>query len=141
MHRTVLGIALAAGLTVGAAVAVPAAAVTVLPPTLSVHPHSVMVDTDATVVGRNFLPGTTVHLEECSSSTWVVPVAPCTTDNAVSATANAHGAFAVKMRIEACPPPAAPVGIVERCYVGVPQPSGIDTVSLRPAATVIVSFP
>jgi hypothetical protein len=119
-----------------------AVAVSPLPPTIKATPHSVMVNTDTTITGRNFTPGSSVQLSECSSTTWVVPNSPCNTDNTVTVTANNKGAFKTAFKVELCPggkhgkEPTS-----EICYIGVPKPSGIDTGGLSPYAKVIVTYP
>lgn len=119
-----------------------AVAVSPLPPTVTAAPHSVMVNTDTTITGRNFTPGSSVQLSECSATTWVVPKSPCNTDNTVTVTANKKGAFKTAFKAELCPggkhgkEPTS-----EICYVGVPKPSGIDTAGLSPYTKVIVTYP
>jgi len=115
-----------------------AEAVSPVPPTVTAKPNNVMVDTDTTVFGKNFNPGQTVHLIECSATSWVDPNVPCTTDNGVTVTANKHGSFKVPFKAEACPAPTP--GISERCYIGVPV-IGLDNGHLQPYTRIIVTFP
>jgi Neocarzinostatin family len=122
--------------------AAPALAILPVPPTLRATPHSVMVNTNTTITGRNFTPGSSVQLTECSATTWVVPQAPCNTDNSVTVTANNKGTFKTAFKVELCPNGkhgTEPTS--EICYVGVAKPSGIDTVALSPHAKVIVTYP
>jgi hypothetical protein len=122
--------------------AAPALAISPVPPTLRATPHSVMVNTNTTITGKNFTPGSSVQLTECSATTWVVPHAPCNTDNGVTVTANKKGTFKTSFKVELCPggkhgnEPTS-----EICYVGVLKPSGIDTAGLSPYAKVIVTYP
>jgi len=53
------------------------------------------------------------------------------------------GGFTTPLTVQLCPrklPPKPPV-TRERCYIGEPQPSGIDTISLIGAAKIIVTYP
>jgi hypothetical protein len=130
------------GLTLTVATAGTALAVSPVAPTLRAMPHSVMVNTDATIVGKNFTPGSSVQLTECSATTWVVPNAPCNADNAVTVTTNKKGAFKTAFKVALCPggkPGKKPTS--EICYLGVAHPSGIDTVGLSPSVKVLVTYP
>jgi hypothetical protein len=117
----------------------PVAAISPVPPTITVKPDNVMVNTDTRVSGHNFLPYQKVMLAECSRTTWIVPQSPCDRNNGKTVTANALGAFVTRMKVEACP--AFVPGIAEQCYIGQPKPSGIDTVELQPYAGIVVTFP
>jgi hypothetical protein len=119
-----------------------ALAVSPLPPTIKATPHSVMVNTDTMITGKNFTPGSSVQLTECSATTWVVPKNPCNTDNTVTVTANKKGAFKTSFKVELCPGgKRGKEPTSEICYIGVPKPSGIDTAGLSPYAKVIVTYP
>jgi hypothetical protein len=134
-----VGLTLTASVVVGAGAA---AAVSPVPPSLKATPHSVMVNTDTTITGRHFTPDASVQLTECSATAWVVPNAPCNTDNTVTVTANSKGTFKTAFKAELCPggkhgkQPTS-----EICYIGVSTPSGIDVVSLSPYARVVVTYP
>lgn len=148
MYRHVLLAALLsglAGLTLTASVVATegtALAISPVPPTLKAMPHSVMVNTDTTITGMNFTPGSSVQLTECSAKIWVVPHVPCNTDNGVTVTVNKKGTFKTAFKVELCPggkhgkEPTS-----EICYVGVSKPSGIDTAGLSPYAKVVVTYP
>ena len=133
------------GLTLSASVVATAGtafAVSSVPASLKAKPHSVMVNTDTTVVGKNFTPGSSVQLTECSATTWVVPNAPCNTDNSVTVTANKKGRFRTAFKAELCPGgKRGKQPTSEICYIGVSKPSGIDTVGLSPYAKIIVTYP
>jgi hypothetical protein len=118
----------------------PAAAITPLPPTITVNPNNVMVNTETTVSGHNFLPHQKVTLRECSQTTWIVPQNPCDTNNGRIVTANRLGNFVTKMTVEACPRLAV-AGLAEQCYIGRPRPTGVDTIVLAPNAGIVVTFP
>jgi hypothetical protein len=125
------------GLAIGAG---PVAAISPVPPTITVKPNNVMVNTITTVTGRNFLPHQTVTLAECSQKTWIVPQNPCDTNNDKTVAANSLGRFVTRMKVEACPRIVS-AGISEQCYIGQPKPNGIDTIALQPNAGVVVTFP
>ena len=119
-----------------------AAGVSARPPVITAKPDNVMVNTDTTLVGRNFKPATKLRLAECSKKNWVVPSRPCDSANTVTVRTNAKGQFKTKFKVEACPSSAAVSGdLAERCYIGVPKPSGVDTVRLEAAAPIVVTFP
>ena len=130
----------ALGFVVLAISAGPVAAISPVPPTITVKPNDVMVDTYTTVTGRNFLAHQRVTLAECSKKTWIVPQNPCDTNNGKTVTANSLGTFVTRMKVEACPR-IVPAGISEQCYIGQPKPTGIDTVGLQPNAGIVVTFP
>jgi hypothetical protein len=143
IHRTTTVAAAAAaglGVVVLAIGAGPVAAISPVPPTITVRPDNVMVNTITTLTGRNFLPHQTVMLAECSQRTWIVPQNPCDTNNGKTVTANSLGRFVTRMKVEACPRIAS-AGISEKCYIGQPKPTGIDTIALQPNAGVVVTFP
>jgi hypothetical protein len=130
------------GLTLTVAAAGTALAVSPVGPTLKATPHSVMVNTDPTITGKHFTPGSSVQLTECSAKTWVVPNAPCSTTNAVTVTPNNKGTFKTALKAELCPGgKRGKEPTSEICYVGVSKPSGIDTAGLSPYAKVIVTYP
>lgn len=118
----------------------PAAAITPVP-TITVNPNNVMVNTDTTVTGHHFVPYQKVMLDECSQTNWIVPQNPCDTNNAKTVTASRHGTFVTTMKVEACPSVAVPAGLSEQCYIGRPQPTGVDTMALQPHASIVVTFP
>jgi hypothetical protein len=142
-HKWIFGMAASLGAISAVGIqAAPALAISPVPPTLNATPHSVMVNTDTTITGKNFTPNSSVQLTECSARIWVVPHAPCNTDNGVTVTANNKGTFKTAFKVELCPggkhgkKPTS-----EICYVGVSKPSGIDTAVLSPYAKVIVTYP
>ena len=54
--------------------------------------------------------------------------------------ANGKGNFKTTMKVEACPAKAQPPGLSQTCFIGVEQ-FGIDNVTLRPHASIVVTFP
>jgi hypothetical protein len=145
MFRRIIPTGVLVGLTLTVSVVATAGtvlAVSPLPPTVKASPDSVMVSTDTTISGKNFTPGSSVQLSECSATTWVVPKSPCNTDNKVTVTANNKGAFKTAFKVKLCPGgKRGKQPTSEICYIGVPDPSGIDTVGLTPYAKVVVTYP
>ena len=144
MHRTtsLIGVVAGLGLAALSATTVPAAAVSVLPPTITAHPGSVMVNTKTTLICQNFVPRTTLQIVECSQTVWLVPQNPCSSGNGITVTTNAKGGFRARLKVEACPTVVPPpsTALAELCYVGVPK-LGLDTVSLVPDAKIVVTYP
>ena len=119
-----------------------AAGVSARPPVITAKPDNVMVNTDTTLIGRNFQPATKLRLAECSKRSWVVPARPCDGGKTVTVRTNAKGQFKTTFKVEACPSDVAVSGgLAERCYIGVPEPSGVDTVRLEAAEPIVVTFP
>ena len=124
------------------AMATPASAVSPRPPKIKAHPDNLMVNTFTTLTGTNFAPNTTLRLAECSTTAWAVGAqSPCTTNNAVSVTTGASGEFTTKFQAEVCPGGKRVGPTAVRCYIGVPKPSGIDTMALEAAVKIVVTYP
>ena len=117
-----------------------AGAVSPAAPTIKINPDNVMVNTDTQVVGQHFSAGQTLTLVECGKKSWVVPKNPCDSDNTVTVATNTKGAFKTAMKVEDCPGKAHPPGLEQTCYIGV-EKFGIDTGSLQPFASIVVTFP
>jgi hypothetical protein len=148
MHRIsirqyLLGGAAAALLAVPlVALAAPASAVTATPPTITAVPNNLMVNTFTTLTGKNFAPHKSITLKECSVTNWVVEVAnPCDTTNAVTLTTDAKGGFRTGFQAQLCPNGKRVGPTAVRCFIGVPKPSGVDTIKLVGAVRIIVTFP
>jgi hypothetical protein len=111
-------------------------------PHISAHPNSVMVNTDTTLVGKHFQPDTSLTLAECSQKNWVAPRNPCNTTNTVTVTTDTKGGFDTGFKVETCPGGVNKgPGFSERCFIGVPTPSGVDTVDLVGAVRITVTGP
>jgi hypothetical protein len=123
--------------------AVEAGAATTVPPVIVAHPDDVMVNTTTKLVGRGFATHVTLHVEECATTSWVVPADTCDATNAVTVTTNGKGKFTTQFTVQTCPTSATtgPGGLAFHCYIGVPSPTGIDTVSLRPYTGIVVTYP
>ncbi len=83
--------------------------------------------------GMGFVPATTYTVAECSETSWVVPQDPCIGTNNVTVTTDTTGAFTHTFAPVPCT-----VVLPSTCYVGVPLPSGVDTVQLVGADKIIV---
>ena len=121
-----------------------AGAVSSTPPRIVAKPNNVMVNTKIDLVGTGFPARTRLSIKECGSTGWVVVAQhPCDTDNTISVLTDAHGRFARKFHVELCPRTKTTTGPVtqETCYIGNPQPRGVDTMSLVGAARITVTYP
>ena len=99
-----------------------------------------MVDQSTMLAGRGFPRSADVTLRECASSMWIVPQEPCLEGATVTVKTNAAGRFKTAFKVGVCA--GEMTGPTERrCYVGEPKPSGIDTIELLGAATILVSYP
>jgi hypothetical protein len=112
-----------------------------VPPTITVNPNNVMVNTNTTVTGKNFAPDSRVFVAECGKTIWTVPAHPCDTNNALTVTTDASGDFVAPMKVELCPGGVFRPPTSELCYIGVPKPGGLDTIHLVPHASITVTYP
>jgi hypothetical protein len=132
---------LGGGVAAGAAGAVTP---TPTPPHIVARPNNVMVNSTVRLVGTGFPAHATLTIQECGRTTWVVGThPPCDTDNTITVATNRNGRFTSPFKVELCPrsPSTTPPVTRERCYVGNPQPRGIDTITLVGAAKIIVTYP
>ena len=147
MRPNILGrvtLAFAVVVLAGGVMAGAAGAVSPTPPHIVATPNNVMVNTTVRLVGTGFPAHATLVIEECGSTTWVVGTqAPCDTSNTISVATNRRGRFTSPFKVELCPRPNPPTPPVTRetCYVGNPQPRGIDTITLVGAAKITVTYP
>ena len=95
------------------------------------------------LIGRGFPRFATLRLAECSKTNWVVPAKPCDKDKIRSSSGPMGGARSLTgFKVEACGGARASTkGLAQVCYIGVPKPSGVDTVRLVGAARIVVTFP
>ena len=105
------------------------------------RPTHLMVNQIVGLTGTGFAPATSLTLVECSLTNWIVPQNPCLSDNSVTVTTSISGSFATSMRAEICPAVSPPAGTERTCYIGIRQPTGVDTVRLEAAARIVVSWP
>jgi hypothetical protein len=110
-------------------------------PHITARPTDVMVNSPVALHGTGFPPAATLRLQECSLKNWIVPEDPCLTTNSVTVTTNSRGGFTTTMKALICPAVTPPVLTRRTCYIGVPRPSGIDTITLVGAARIVVSWP
>jgi hypothetical protein len=122
--------------------ALPASAATTTPPVITAKPSNVMVNQHTNLAGRGFPRFATLRLAECSKTNWVVPAKPCDKGNSIVVRTDGKGSFVTGFKVEACNGARASAkGLAQVCYIGVPKPSGIDTVRLEGAARIVVTFP
>jgi len=140
-----LTMALAVVVLVGTVMAGEAGAVpSPTPPHIVATPNNVMVNTIIHLVGTGFPVRTQLTIAECGRTNWVVGAQqPCNTDNTISVVTNRRGRFAAQFKAEVCPDSVPPTPPVTRrtCYIGNPQPRGVDTITLVGAAKIIVTYP
>jgi len=129
-------LALAAGTGIS-----PAGAVTATPPHVVARPNNLMVNTKTTLTGTGFPARKKLTVEECSRTGWVVTANPCVKDNRITVTTDAHGRFTRQFRVALCGGSRGPGPTSQVCYIGVPHPEGVDTISLIGAARVVVTYP
>jgi len=98
-----------------------------------------MVNTKTKLVGTNFKPSTSLTIEECGQKNWIAPQDPCDSTNSIVVVTNSRGQFKSPFTVQTCP--GGTPGFAERCCIGVPTPTGVDTVTLLGAATVVVTGP
>jgi hypothetical protein len=141
----VLAAAAVAAVAVSGAALASAATPSPVVPRIVAVPNNVMVNTNTALTGVGFAPNSTLHVVECGTTSWIAPQNPCDTTNAINVTTNAAGGFHAVFKVQLCPrvvPPPTAVPITEeQCYIGVPKPTGIDTIALEGAAPVIVTYP
>jgi len=110
-------------------------------PHITAHPDNLMVNTTTKLVGTGFAPSTSLTVKECANKDWIVPQNPCDSTNAVVVTTNKHGSFKTTFTAQTCPGTSTGPGFSELCYIGVPTPSGIDTIDLVGAVRITVTGP
>jgi len=120
----------------------PSSALSVSPPTITAAPSNLMINTHTTLTGRNFPPTTTLRLAECSRTNWVVVAQnPCDSNNTLTVTTGARGGFKTTFKAELCPGGTRVGPTAVRCFIGVPKPTGVDTVTLVGAVKIVVTYP
>lgn len=109
-------------------------------PHISAKPSNLMVNQSTTLLGSGFPKHASITLRECASASWIVPQQPCIEGLAVTVQTNGSGHFSTQFKVGVCE--GASSGPTQRtCYIGVPRPSGIDTMELVGAVTIQVSYP
>ena len=130
---TIVG--LAAGIASSAAAASPTG------PHIVAKPNNLMVNTKTTLSGTGFPAKAKLTIEECATPGWVATSRPCKGANKISVRADAHGRFSAKFRVVLCGGKRGSGPTSQICYIGNPHPQGIDTITLRGAAKVTVTYP
>jgi hypothetical protein len=111
-------------------------------PHITAHPDNLMVNTATNLVGTGFAPTTSLTVEECGHKNWIAPQNPCDSSNSVVVTTSEHGTFKTAFTVQTCPGGTNKgPGFSERCYIGVPHPSGVDTIDLLGAVRITVTGP
>jgi hypothetical protein len=111
-------------------------------PHIKAQPDNAMVNTSIALTGRMFRANSTFTIKECSMTAWIAPQDPCSTNNAVSVTTNNHGRFKASFKAEVCAGGQRgqePTSVI--CYLGHPQPTGVDTIALVGATRITVTYP
>jgi len=113
-------------------------------PRVIAKPNAAMVNTKSELSGSGFAARAKLTIKECSNTGWVVVAQrPCNSDNAISVVTDAHGRFNRKFKVDVCPhsiPASGPVN-QRTCYIGNPQPRGVDTMALVGAVRITVTYP
>ena len=125
----------------GAVASTEAAAISPTPPHIVATPNNVMVNTKTTLTGTGFPAKTKLVIEECSRTGWVVTQNPCVKTNKIAVLTDAHGRFKAQFLVVLCGGARGPEPTSQICYIGNPHPAGVDTIALRGAAKVIVTYP
>lgn len=111
-------------------------------PHINVQPNNVMVNTSIALTGVRFRANSTFTIKECSTTAWIAPQNPCSSNNAISVTTNKRGRFHASLKADVCANGQRgkePTSVI--CYVGKPQPTGVDTIALVGAAKITVTYP
>lgn len=110
-------------------------------PHIVAKPNNLMVNTKTSLAGTGFPAKTKLTIEECSVANWVVTSRPCKGANKISVLTDAHGRFSRKFRVVLCGGRHGSGPTSQTCYIGDPRPQGVDTITLRGAAKVTVTYP
>lgn len=112
-------------------------------PAITIGHTVIMPPPKPTLNGTGFAPNTTYTVAECSQTNWIVPKNPCLKKNTITVTTDPTGAFTHSFRPAPCSNAMLSNATVSNamastCFVGVPLPSGIDTISLVGATPITV---
>lgn len=83
------------------------------------------------ISGIGWAPNSSYTVEECPVTSWIAPRDPCLTGNRVALNANSVGQFTATFQVLPCGPTVG-------CFLGVPEPTGIDAFILAGAAPISV---
>jgi hypothetical protein len=135
------------GILIGVAVAATAlcvnsAAAAASSPHIKAQPNNVMVNGSIALAGVGFRAKHTYTIRECSTTSWIAPQSTCSSNNAISVSTNKRGRFHASFKADVCANGQRgnePTSVI--CYIGTPQPTGVDTVSLVGAVQITVTYP
>jgi hypothetical protein len=108
-------------------------------PRIVVKPNKRVVNTTTTLTGTGFPVKAKLTIEECSVTHWVVTRNPCSSGNRISVVTDVHGRFTRNFRVAMCGGKRGPEPNSRICYIGVPRPEGVDTITLSDAAKITVT--
>lgn len=109
-------------------------------PTIRAKPTSLMVNESTALKGSGFPKNVSVTLRECPSTTWIAPQQPCLEGHSVTVETSRTGRFSTSFRVGVCEGEfSGPTR--KTCFIGEPEPTGIDTIELSGAVTIQVSYP
>ncbi len=111
-------------------------------PRIIARPNNAMVNTTISLAGRGFPPSTRLRIAECSMTTWVVVAQhPCRGSNTISVRTNGGGRFTSSFTVSLCGSRSGSNQTQRTCYIGNPDPQGVDTITLVGAARITVTYP
>ena len=110
-------------------------------PQIVVKPNNAMINTKVALTGTGFPAGTKLTIKECSAKSWIVPQKRCVANNSVSVRTDRRGRFTSRLEVELCGGKRGSEPTSQICYIGEPQPRGVDTITLVGAARVVVTYP
>lgn len=109
-------------------------------PAIKAKPTNLMVDKSTTLTGSGWPRRAKITLRECASEAWAAPREPCLEEDLETVETNGSGRFSAAFEVGVCD--GAFSGPTQRtCYIGEPEPSGVDTIELRGAVAIQVSYP
>ncbi len=109
-------------------------------PTIRAKPTSLMVNQSTALKGSGFPKNASVTLRECASTSWMAPQQPCLEGHSVTVETSRTGRFSTSFKVGVCEGEFS--GPTQKtCDIGEPEPNGIDTIELRGAVTIQVSYP
>lgn len=109
-------------------------------PTIRAKPTNLMVNQSTALKGSGFPKNASVTLRECASTSWIAPQQPCLEGHGVTVETNRTGRFSTSFKVGVCEGEFS--GPTQKtCYIGEPEPNGIDTIELRGAVAIQVSYP
>ncbi|HEY2668444.1 MAG TPA: neocarzinostatin apoprotein domain-containing protein [Actinomycetota bacterium] len=102
-------------------------------PRIVANPNVAHPGQTITLTGTGFAPNSTYTVKECSKTSWIAPQDPCVNSNNIQVATDTSGSFTASFVVEACSP-----ALTGTCYIGVPEPQGVDVIVLAGAARITV---